>query len=138
MGDKSMKRNLAIIAAVVLFICLVWLVALKFLSAKPTPPVMAMTQMTILRTQLEAFRVDTGSYPTGTNALRGLLRQPAGVANWHGPYAQDVPKDPWGRDYVYEYPGKHAGSGYPYDLLSLGPPGTSSPIANWTNPILKP
>jgi general secretion pathway protein G len=97
-----------------------------------------MTQLATFQTQLGAFRADNGFYPAGTNGLRELVRQPAGTTNWHGPYAQDVPKDPWGQDYVYGCPGKHVTSGYPYDLLSLGSPGENKPIANWANPSLKP
>ena len=98
----------------------------------------AVTQIAVFRTQLGAFRDDTGFYPTGTNGLQGLLRQPVGTTNWHGPYAQDVPKDPWGREYVYEIPGKHTYSGYPYDLFSLGPTPGTNVIANWAFPSLKP
>ncbi len=98
----------------------------------------AVAQIAVFRTMLGAFRDDTGFYPTGGNGLQGLVRQPAGTTNWHGPYAQDIPKDPWGQEYVYEIPGKHASSGYLYDLFSLGPtPGTNI-IANWAFPSLKP
>ena len=96
------------------------------------------TQIAVFKTQLGVFRDDNGFYPVGTNGLHDLVRQPAGTTNWHGPYAQDIPKDSWGQDYVYECPGKHAASGYPYDLLSLGPPGANEPIANWADPSLKP
>jgi general secretion pathway protein G len=96
------------------------------------------TQIAVFKTQLGVFRDDNGFYPVGTNGLQDLVRQPAGTTNWHGPYAQDIPKDPWGREYVYEIPGKHTSSGYPYDLFSLGlTPGTNV-IANWAFPSLKP
>ena len=52
------------------------------------------TQIAVFKTQLRVFREDTGFYPTGTNGLRDLVRQPAGTTNWHGPYAQDIPKTP--------------------------------------------
>ena len=104
-------------------------------TARPTA---ALVQLHTFAAQLRAFRDDTGYYPPGTNGLQDLVRQPAGVANWHGPYAQHIPKDPWGCDYVYACPGEHTALGYPYDLLSLGPPGASNPIANWASPALKP
>ena len=132
-------KNLVVIVGVVVFVCLVWVIKPRYGSvAPPSPIIVAMTQVATLSKQLGAFRDDTGSYPTGTNALQGLLQQPSGVTNWHGPYTQETLKDPWGQNYVYEYPGKHTASGYPYDLLSLGPPGPSKPIANWANPHLKP
>jgi len=98
----------------------------------------AVAQIAVFRTMLGAFRDDTGFYPTGTNGLLGLVRQPAGTTNWHGPYAQDIPKDPWGREYIYEIPGTHTSSGYPYDLFSLGPTAGTNVIGNWAFPSLKP
>jgi general secretion pathway protein G len=86
---------------------------------------------------LETFRVGNGSYPSGTNGLLDLLRQPLGATNWHGPYIKDITKDPWDREYVYDFPGKHTESGYAYDLYSLGPPRENHPIANWTRVDLK-
>jgi general secretion pathway protein G len=91
----------------------------------------AMSEIQNLRTALDSFQVDNGFYPTNVSGLQDLIRRPIGATNWHGPYVGDIPKDPWGRDYVYECPGKHAAQGYPYDLLSIGPPGASNPIANW-------
>jgi type II secretion system protein G len=94
----------------------------------------ATTQMFSFKTALDAFRVDTGFYPTGTNALQALVHKPVGTTNWIGPYVTDIPKDPWGHDYVYECPGQHTASGYHYDLFSPGPPGARVPIANWSTP----
>lgn len=107
-------------------------------SPKPTKLGRATAQLFTFKTQLRAFRIDNGFYPTGTNGLRALIRQPTGATNWHGRYAVTIPKDPWGRNYVYECPGKHTASGYPYDLSSLGPPGADKPIANWNIPKLAP
>jgi general secretion pathway protein G len=104
----------------------------------PARPIAALTQLHSFAVQLRAFRDDTSFNPPGMNGLQDLVRQPAGVTNWHGPYAHDIPKDPWGREYVYACPGEHTKSGYPYDLLSLGPVGESNWIANWTQAALKP
>jgi general secretion pathway protein G len=93
----------------------------------------AMTQIATFTTQLAAFRDDNGFFPSGKNGLQDLIRQPAGATNWRGPYAQSIPKDPWGQDYVYECPAKHTASDHPYDLLSLGPPGENTPLGNWVH-----
>ncbi len=91
--------------------------------------------------ELDAFRQDTGFYPTGTNGLQDLVLQPHGCTNWQGSYIRGRPPeivlDPWNQPYVYEYPGKHAALGYPFDLYSPGPPGKNKPIANWHDPKLK-
>ena len=50
-----------------------------------------------------------------------------------GPYLQKgIPLDPWGNDYVYEYPGRYNIDGY--DLMSMGPDrkiGGDDDIVNW-------
>src|ERR1043166_2379050 len=62
----------------------------------------------------------------------GRTEQARDAQNWHGPYLQTdtIPKDPWGNDYIYKFPGGHAP--LPYDLNSMGPPGGAKLIANWT------
>jgi len=81
----------------------------------------AQTQISSFSTMLDAFEVDNGYYPKGKNGLLDLVQQPRDAQSWHGPYLKDLPKDPWGRDYVYECPGKHNPSSY--NLYSVGPDG---------------
>ena len=90
----------------------------------------AVTQISTFKTALDSFEVDTGSYPKG---LIDLIQQPRDAQNWRGPYLQSdsIPKDPWGNDYIYKFPGSHAPA-LAYDLSSGGPPGGDKPIANWT------
>lgn len=94
----------------------------------------AQTQIATFGTALDAFEVDTGSYPRGQDGLSQLVVQPADVQNWRGPYLKsDIPVDPWGRPYLYEFPGKSNPSGY--DLRSSGPDGqtnTADDIVNGT------
>jgi general secretion pathway protein G len=80
---------------------------------------------------LDRFEVDNGNYP---KSLQDLVQPPADAKNWHGSYldSTNLPIDPWGDDYIYEYPGKHNKNGY--DLFSAGPdgkPGTKDDIGNW-------
>lgn len=92
----------------------------------------AKTQIAAFSTALDAFEVDNGYYPKGRNGLEDLLTQPRDAVNWKGPYLKDIPKDPWGNDYLYEYPGKRNVNGY--DLYSMGPDGrenTEDDITNW-------
>lgn len=92
----------------------------------------ALTQISTFGTALDAFEVDTGSYPRGQDGLQQLVVQPADVNGWRGPYLKsDVPLDPWGHPYIYEYPGKVNPSGY--DIRSMGPDGqvgTADDIVN--------
>jgi general secretion pathway protein G len=82
------------------------------------------------KTALDAFEVDNGYYP---KSFADLLQQPREAKNWHGPYLEKLPTDPWGNTYQYAYPGKHNPSGF--DLSSPGPDGkagTDDDIGNWT------
>jgi len=100
--------------------------------------VSVMTQLACFKTALDQFQLDNGFYPTSTEGLMALLQRPSGATNWHGPYIAALPKDPWGRDYRYECPGKHTSAGYRYDLWSLGGRPADSVIANYDNLSLKP
>ncbi len=92
----------------------------------------AQTQMASFGTALDAFEVDTGSYPRGADGLMQLVQQPGDVTNWRGPYLKDaIPADPWGHPYIYEFPGKVNPTGY--DIRSAGPDGqagTADDIVN--------
>jgi general secretion pathway protein G len=101
-------------------------------------PLAASLQIASFTTALDAFRDDTGFYPTGANGLQDLIRQPIGVTNWCGPYLMEIPKDPWGQDYIYECPGKHTASGYPYDIFSVEPKPGTNVILNYLSPWLRP
>ena len=82
-----------------------------------------------IKTALGTYEVDNGFYPS---SLEALIQQPQNARNWHGPYLEKMPIDPWGNPYVYYYPGKHSASGY--DLLSVGPDGkegTDDDLGNW-------
>jgi general secretion pathway protein G len=91
------------------------------------------TQIATFKTALNAFEVDMGYYP---KSLMELIQQPRNATqNWHGPYLESdvIPKDPWGNDYTYSFPGKHNPSSY--DVSSAGPDGqagTDDDICNWT------
>lgn len=79
------------------------------------------TQISSFSTALDAFEVDNGYYPRGKSGLLDLVQQPRDAQNWKGPYLKEIPKDPWGNEYVYECPGRVNVSSY--DLTSAGPDG---------------
>jgi len=92
----------------------------------------AQTQIANIEQALDQFEVDNGYYPK-SGSLNALLEAPGDASNWRGPYLKKaVPADPWGNQYVYEYPGKHNQNGP--DLSSAGPDGrmgTGDDINNW-------
>jgi len=83
-----------------------------------------------IKSALGQYEIDNGFYP---KSLQDLLVQPSNAKNWHGPYLDKLPVDPWSNPYIYYFPGKHNQTGY--DLLSVGPDGkegTDDDIVNWT------
>jgi len=83
---------------------------------------------------LEAYRLDTGHYPTTEQGLAALSAAPSGVAKWQGPYLKkSVPPDPWGKPYLYKQPGDHGD----FDISSYGRDGKpggqneDADIGNW-------
>src|SRR5215471_14283872 len=79
--------------------------------------VAAKSQISEYESALDQFKLDVGRYPTNEEGLQALRARPPNVTNWDGPYSKkDLPMDPWGRSYVYRFPGTHGD----FDLLSYG------------------
>ncbi len=92
----------------------------------------AKIQIKELEGALQLFSFDMGRFPTTSEGLEGLARNPGGLDSWRGPYLSkpDVPKDPWGKPYVYRCPGEHGD----YDLFSSGPDGVeggNDDVTSW-------
>ena len=86
----------------------------------------AQAQIELLGQALDLYRLEKHKYPTsddGLTAIKNYLKK-------------NIPKDPWGNDYVYESPGKE---GRGYDLYSFGADnaeggeGTDMDIVSWKN-----
>jgi len=75
-------------------------------------------QVKELEAAAEVFKLNVGRYPTSAEGLGALIAKPATAPGWDGPYLKkgELPKDPWGFDYKYESPGKHAD----IDIYTLG------------------
>ena len=87
----------------------------------------AMQDIRTLELALDLYEADNGYPPTAEQGLMALVRKPSTAPvprNWNGPYLKNkttVPKDPWGNEYQYVYPGRLIPTGY--DLISYGPDG---------------
>lgn len=80
---------------------------------------------------LDMFEMDIGRYPTTEEGLSALRANPGSLGNWKGPYLKKEPKDPWGKAYLYKFPGTHNND---YDLYSAGPNSVENDkddIGNW-------
>ena len=87
-----------------------------------------------IKTQLQLYESMNGFYPTTDQGLQALVAQPAGdprPTRWYQLF-KEMPKDPWGNDYIYLSPGKKNPDSF--DLYSAGPdrkPDTADD--NWGN-----
>ncbi len=77
-------------------------------------------------TLLKLYKLDSGNYPSTEQGLTALVTKPATgiIPRNFKPEgyleSKQVPKDPWGAEYIYLAPGEHG----EYDLYSLGADGT--------------
>jgi general secretion pathway protein G len=84
---------------------------------------------------LDLYHLEVGSYPTDQEGLAALVQRPTQAAIWNGPYLKNRESltDPWGRPYLYRFPGQHGD----YDLYSLGADGKEGgegdnrDVTNW-------
>ena len=84
---------------------------------------------------LDLYELDAGRYPATLEELVAKDPPPSlsedAKAKWNGPYLKKgLPKDPWGRAYVFQRESQHS---LDYDLSSLGPDGQpgSDDVTNW-------
>lgn len=88
-----------------------------------------------IQNALDLYRLDNGVYPSTDQGIRALVEKPSTnpvPKDWRS-YLKTLPKDPWGRDYLYLNPGQHG----EIDVFTYGadgqPGGTgiNSEIGNW-------
>ena len=91
----------------------------------------ASSQIDRLAMAVETYYMDTNAFP---DTLEALVDDSGGTSGWNGPYVKkSILKDPWGREYVYQYPGEKG----QFDITSLGADGqpggedTNADISNW-------
>ncbi|MDA8327241.1 MAG: type II secretion system major pseudopilin GspG [Nitrospiraceae bacterium] len=135
--NRGLQRGFTLIELLVVLVILSLLAALVgprlFSKLGKGRQVAAAAQIKLLEQALDQYRLDVGSYPTTEQGLGALLENP-GIDNWDGPYLKKgLPKDPWGRPYMYQCPGQHG----EYDLFSYGKDGApggdgeDKDVTNW-------
>jgi general secretion pathway protein G len=130
----TLVEMLVVITIIALIMGLVGPRVLNFLGESKVKA--AKIQIESLTSALDLYSLDTGHYPSSSEGLEALMQRPGGVATWSGPYLKGnvVPKDPWGKPYVYRSPGQHGA----YDILSYGADGqeggdgAAADITSWT------
>ena len=74
-----------------------------------------------IKTQLQLYESMNGFFPSTEQGLQALVTQPQNdpkPTRWYQLF-KEMPKDPWGSDYIYRNPGLKNPGGY--DLYSAGP-----------------
>jgi len=82
-------------------------------------------QIKSLKVAVNRFEIACGRFPTTTEGLRALIERPADLAEsaeWRQFLEEpQVPRDPWGQEYMYRYPSLTNPKGF--DIFSRGPDG---------------
>lgn len=100
----------------------------------------AKTDISIIETALEMYRLERFSYPNSEEGLIALLKPNSDnyqTGQSSRGYIKRLPKDPWGHEYQYLIPGEYSD----YDLFSLGADGQeggeglNADIGNWTKEV---
>jgi len=115
----TLVEMLVVITIIALIMALVGPRVLNFLGESKVKA--AKIQIQSLASALDLYALDAGQYPSSSEGLEALMRRPGGATAWSGPYLKGdvVPKDPWGKPYIYRSPGQHGA----YDILSYGSDG---------------
>jgi general secretion pathway protein G len=115
----TLIEMLVVVTIIGLFVALV--APSLFKKADSARITAARSQIENFMTALGSYKLDTGAFPTTDQGLQALRVKPQDVNQWAGPYMpKDIPKDPWGHDYSYKYPGDH---GDEPEIVCLGADG---------------
>ena len=97
----------------------------------------AKADISLIEQSLEMYRLNNLVYPSSSDGLQALLTPPASLTQPEryqpGGYVKKLPKDPWGRPYLYASPGTRG----TFDIYSLGADGAeggegdNADIGNW-------
>jgi general secretion pathway protein G len=136
---QNLRKNergftlIEIMVVVVIIGLLATLVTVNLLeNADKAKVVKARADIKALENALELYKLDSGRYPNTQEGVKALVTK----TESHDSYIKggSVPKDPWGKEYVYLSPGSHGD----FDILSYGADGepggagTNADITSWT------
>jgi general secretion pathway protein G len=136
MNKQSGFSLIEIMVVVVILGILASIVIPKIISRPDEARVVKAKQdILVIQNALDLYKLDNGFYPTTEQGLLALVEKPSlssGLGDWQQ-YLKSLPKDPWGRDYLYLNPGEHS----EVDVYTLGAAGQAggtginATIGNW-------
>ncbi len=96
------------------------------------------SDLAVLSEAVNLYRLDNLGYPTTEQGLQALVARPVSdpvPENWQdGGYIQNLPTDPWGKEYQYLSPGVHGD----FDIFTFGADGVAggdgvdADVGTWT------
>ena len=127
MSNKKGFTLIEIMVVVIILGLLAGIVLPKILGREEEAKVSAAkVQIKSFESALDGYKQDNGFYPTTDQGLSALIKKPEVGRipdKWkEGGYLKParIPKDPWGKDYLYFSPGNE---GREYEIVSYGPDG---------------
>ena len=137
MRNKQSGFSLIEIMVVVVILGILASIVVPKIMSRPDEAraVKAKQDVLAIQNALDLYKLDNGLYPTTDQGLSALVTRPTTSPeprDWKA-YLKQVPKDPWGREYLYLNPGEHG----EIDVFTLGadgqPGGTgvNAEIGNW-------
>lgn len=135
--NKNTGFSLIEIMVVVVILGILASIVVPKIISRPDEARVVKAKQDVLSIQnaLDLYKLDNGFYPTTDQGLLALVEKPTSnpiPKDWK-PYLKSLPKDPWGRDYLYLNPGQHG----EIDIFTEGadgePGGTgvNAEIGNW-------
>ena len=116
----TLIEMLVVVAIIGLFVALVG--PNLFKRADEAKVITTRSQIDNFMTALGTYKLDTGVFPSTEQGLQALRVKPSEANQWNGPYMpKDIPKDAWGRDFIYRFPGEHQAD--EPEIVSLGADG---------------
>jgi len=139
-NKRKKEQGFTLIELLIVMVILGLLAALvapkMFGKAEKSKQKAAKAQISMFEGAIDTYRLDIGKFPTNEQGFQALRVQPEGLEKWDGPYLpKEIPLDPWGKSYIYKYPGEHGD----YDIISYGADGNpggqgdDEDIVSWKN-----
>ncbi len=137
MRQKQQGFSLIEIMVVVIILGILASLVVPKIMSRPDDARRVKAKQDILGVQnaLELYRLDNGFYPSTDQGLLALVKKPTTKptpTQWKA-YLRSLPKDPWGREYLYLNPGQHG----EIDIFTFGAngeaggEGINAEIGNW-------
>lgn len=112
-------ETIIVIAIILILSASVGFSAMKYLDQAKSAS--CKNQIATFKLSLQSYYIDCGTYPGQAQGLAALWEKPMlspVPPAWNGPYLdRQLPKDPWGYEYMYKSPGE---KGLPFTISSFG------------------